>query len=130
MKKRFLILAALTSAVTTLGAVLPERAEAGTCRPGQQTQVLWQGSWYSATMLRAQNGLCYITYNGYDSSWDEWVEPVRIADGYQVGSAVSIYWQGDWYSGQIIDARDGLYKVHYSGYDSSWDEWVDSSRLQ
>ena len=93
MKKRFLILAALTSAFTALGtAALPESAMAGTCRPGGQTQVLWKGNWYDATLLAAEDGLCYITYNGYDSSWDEWVEPARLSSDYQPGSAVSIYW--------------------------------------
>jgi len=31
--------------------------------------------WYPATILKSWYGLHYIHYDGYDSSWDEWVGP-------------------------------------------------------
>ncbi|MBP04197.1 MAG: hypothetical protein CMA72_05370 [Euryarchaeota archaeon] len=28
------------------------------------------------------------------------------------------------------NSQEGLYLIHYVGFDSSWDEWVDSSRIK
>lgn len=41
-------------------------------------EVEWQGAWYPAKVLKKENGKFFITYVGYDSSWDEWVENKRI----------------------------------------------------
>jgi hypothetical protein len=46
------------------------------------------------------------------------------------GSLVEVNWQGKWYNARVLDFKDGLYLISYSGYDSSWDEWVDSSRIR
>jgi len=35
-------------------------------------------SWYPATVLKHWYGLHYIHYDGYDSSWDEWVGPKAL----------------------------------------------------
>lgn len=41
-------------------------------------EVEWQGAWYPAKVLKKENGKFYISYIGYDSSWDEWVDDKRI----------------------------------------------------
>jgi hypothetical protein len=43
---------------------------------------------------------------------------------------VECEWEGKWWMAQIIDIREGEWKVHYINYDESWDEWVDGSRLR
>jgi len=56
------------------------RPAAGLCTAGGALDVLWNGSWYAATVLEGPNaeGLCYITYEGYDSSWDDWIGADRM----------------------------------------------------
>ena len=102
----------------------------GICSIGQRGKVLWQGKWYSAKVLNTSGSQCYITYEGYDSSWDEWVGPDRFRGSYQVGQSVQILWRGKWYPGQILGVSGNQYKVTYYGYDSSWDEWVETARLR
>lgn len=46
---------------------------------GSQVRVEWQGEWWDATVLEVRGGYYYITYDGYESNWDEWVGPSRIS---------------------------------------------------
>jgi CHAT domain-containing protein/Tfp pilus assembly protein PilF len=46
------------------------------------------------------------------------------------GDHVEVEWKGDWYQAQIIEVSANQYKIHYDGYASSWDEWVDNSRIR
>jgi len=55
----------------------PNTASAA-CIAGDAVNVLWKGKWYPATVLKASGEKCYIHYNGYDNSWDEWVGNNRI----------------------------------------------------
>ncbi len=45
---------------------------------GQKVQVEWNGSWFDASILAVNGDQYHITYDGYDSSWDEWVGTDRI----------------------------------------------------
>jgi hypothetical protein len=49
-----------------------------TFAPGSQVQVIWNGRPYPARVLKQEDGFHWITYTGYDSSWDEWVMEDRI----------------------------------------------------
>ncbi|HLA64744.1 MAG TPA: Tudor-knot domain-containing protein, partial [Rhodothermales bacterium] len=53
-------------------------SSSGTYRVGQPVQILWNGSWYPGHILAAADGGYQIHYDGYDSSWDEWVTPDRL----------------------------------------------------
>src|SRR6266850_4991067 len=46
------------------------------------------------------------------------------------GDRVEVEWKGDWYQAEVIEVKGNQYKVHYDGYASSWDEWVDTSRVR
>src|SRR6266536_1727460 len=46
------------------------------------------------------------------------------------GDRVEVQWKGDWYQANVIEVKGNQYKVHYDGYASSWDEWVDNSRIR
>src|SRR6266550_7179687 len=46
------------------------------------------------------------------------------------GDHVEVQWKGDWYQAAVIEVKGNEYKIHYDRYDSSWDEWVDSSRIR
>ncbi len=45
---------------------------------GEKVRVKWKNKWWSADILKISNGKYYIHYDGYASSWDEWVGPARI----------------------------------------------------
>ncbi len=46
---------------------------------GDPVQVQWKGSWYPAHVLAAsKKGTYKIHYDGYSSSWDEWVGLSRM----------------------------------------------------
>ena len=45
---------------------------------GQRVKVEWNGTWWDASVLKVEPSSFFITYEGFDSSWDEWVGPSRI----------------------------------------------------
>ena len=49
---------------------------------------------------------------------------------YSAGQQVKVEWKGSWWDGLIREVKGDSYLIHYVGFDSSWDEWVDDSRLQ
>lgn len=107
------------------------------CYVGQKLQILWQGKYYPATALRVSNDRrqCYITYDGYDNSWDEWVGSDRIQGKSAlcyVGQKVQVYWKGNYYRATVLDVSAGRNRCYitYDGYDNSWDEWVGRNRLR
>jgi hypothetical protein len=110
-------------------SVLATPASAQICSVGQQGQALWQGNWYAVTVLDVSGNSCYITYDGYDSSWNEWVDSSRFQASFYIGQSVNILWRGRWYPGQILDISGNSYYITYDGYDSSWNEWVEPARL-
>jgi len=53
------------------------------------------------------------------------------ADGkFKVGDKVEVNSRAFWYPSQIIAINGDKYRVHYDGYPSSDDEWVDSYRVR
>jgi CHAT domain-containing protein/Tfp pilus assembly protein PilF len=49
---------------------------------------------------------------------------------WKLNDHVEVEWKGDWYQAQIIQVQGNRYKVHYDGYENSWDEWVDNNRIR
>jgi hypothetical protein len=43
---------------------------------------------------------------------------------------IEVLWSGAWYKAQIIEAKDGQYKIHYDGFGNNWDEWVKPDRIR
>ncbi len=112
------------------------------CSVGDRAKVEWKGSWYPAEVIKVNEDQtrCFIHYDGYASSWDEWVGDERIqisgasapASGgaFKVGDAVEVNWKGSWYKASVLAVKGGKTKIHYDGYDNSWDEWVGPSRIR
>ena len=112
------------------------------CKVGDKSEVLWKGTWYPATVKKVKGSECYIHYTGYGNDWDEWVGPDRIKiagettaaampkSNFTVGDPVSVNWKGSWYPARVIATGKGKWKIHYDGYDNSWDEWVTASRMR
>jgi len=45
---------------------------------GTKLKVEYSGEWYAATVLRSRGARYFITYDGWSSTWDEWVGEERI----------------------------------------------------
>lgn len=56
--------------------------------------------------------------------------PYGNALPYRLGDAVNVSWKGKWYNATVIQLGQSKVKIHYDGYGSNWDEWVDGSRIR
>ncbi|MBF0422132.1 MAG: RNA-binding protein [Magnetococcales bacterium] len=45
------------------------------------------------------------------------------------GDYARVNWKGSWYDAKVLDVSGTRLLVHYTGYDSSWDEWVTMNRV-
>lgn len=134
----------LAAILAVLGVVFlfatVSRVEARNCAVGDKAQVLWKGTWYPASVLKAKGSQCFIHYDGYGSNWDEWVGPNRIkitgaaasgaSSGFGVGDSLQVSWKGTWHKAHVIGVRGSQLKIRYDGYGSSWDEWVGPNRYR
>ncbi|HZX32271.1 MAG TPA: caspase family protein [Rhodocyclaceae bacterium] len=56
---------------------------------------------------------------------------VSSKEGLVRGDAVDVEWHGSWYPGSVLEVKSqGRYRIHYDGYDSSWDEVVGPDRIR
>ena len=46
------------------------------------------------------------------------------------GQQIMVEWGGQWWDGLIKEINGNSYHIHYIGFDSSWDEWVDETRIK
>lgn len=54
---------------------------------------------------------------------------------YKPGQNVKVEWNGTWWDALVREINTDVisekkYLIHYVGFDSSWDEWVDASRIK
>jgi len=94
----------------------------------QKIEVLWEGKYYPSTITAIDDAFMYIHYDGYDTSYDEWVMYDRIKTGKEISK--NILWQGKWYPGLILEKKDTMNFVTYVGDAHTWDEWVGNSRVK
>lgn len=52
------------------------------------------------------------------------------AVSYKAGEKVEVLYGSSWYKAEILETKPGSYKIRYAGYDSSWDEWVPSTKMR
>ena len=109
-----------------------------------KTVEVWDGEdeeWYQATIEKIKDDQFYIHYTGYGSSDDEWIgeDDLRTRNyessddnGYAVSQKVKVWDEDneDWYSANIEKIQGQQYFVHYIGYDSSYDEWVNLDEIR
>jgi hypothetical protein len=118
---------------------------------GDPVSVEYRGAWYAARVLEVhEDGRMRVTYDGWDAGWDEDVVPARVkkptsgpagdpglpgrplgAREVVAGMPVFIAYDGAWYEGSVLEVKEGDgYLIHYDGWEASWDEVVDESRLR
>ncbi len=113
-----------------------------------EVQYTGGGSWFKAEVLETKDGSYKIRYNGYGSSYDEWVTPAKMrriagalpttgqmgagaaTTNFKVGDKVEAYAGGAWYKGAVIDAQATSYKIHFDGWGNSFDEWVQADNVR
>ncbi|MCC6739877.1 MAG: caspase family protein [Planctomycetia bacterium] len=49
---------------------------------------------------------------------------------WKVGDYCEVEWKKEWYRSQVVDGRDGEWRVHYLGWEDSYDEWVPAARMR
>jgi hypothetical protein len=45
---------------------------------GAPVEIEYSGEWYPARVMKVKGGIHFVHYDGYNSSWDEWVPSKRI----------------------------------------------------
>jgi hypothetical protein len=100
-----------------------------------------EADWYQANIEKMEKDQFFIHYIGYGSSYNEWVgeDEIRTRDldssndsGYAVGQKVKAWDEDDedWYSATIEKIQGKQFFIHYIGYDSSDDEWVNQDVIR
>lgn len=97
-------------------------------KAGIDVKIEYQKKWYDATIVKSEGDFYYVTYKGYDHSYDEWVLYDRIRSGNE--KKAQVLWEGQYYSADVLETSGNKSYVHYDGYDYTWDEWTDNSNLQ
>ena len=54
----------------------------------------------------------------------------RPAEAYRVCQKVEVEWGGRWWPAEVVKVRGSQYFIHYTGWASSWDEWVSAYRIR
>ncbi len=103
-------------------------------RVGERAKLKWRNDWYTVRVLQENGAKLKVHYIGYGSDDDLWVttdklQPIKPVQ-YAVGSEVEVLWKKKWYPARVLRAKDGVHLIHYTDYQSSWDEWVASKRIR
>lgn len=86
-------------------------------------------------MKYKEDQLCSLTLSGSfepDFVWRAATPaPLPLPGPYQRGEIVLARDQkNEWYRSEILDHKDGRYRVHYNGWDNKWDEWVAPAEIK
>lgn len=123
----------------------------------KNVEVKYEGAWWKAKLLGVKDGQAKIHWVeiGWDSSDDDTSVPLSdvrslsgktgkktagpasslprpgsSSGGLTAGKKVKVLWEGAFYPATILKVNGNNYLVHYDGYQSSDDEWVDTARVK
>jgi hypothetical protein len=92
------------------------------------------GDWYACRIVEARGEKLKIHFIGYEDDEDVWVAPEELEPikptRYATGTKVEVLWKKHWYPATVLQAKDGVHLIHYTDYESKWDEWVPSRRMR
>lgn len=92
------------------------------------------GDWYTGRIVEAKVEKFKIHFIGYEDDEDVWVAPENLRPikpvQYAAGTEVEVLWKKRWYPATILEAKGGTHRIHYTDYESKWDEWVPSKRIR
>ena len=75
---RAIAFAAIITVVFLFAASSLAVAQIANYKVGDKIEVQYNSTWYKAVVLEAKDDSYKIRYDGYSSSWDEWVKPERM----------------------------------------------------
>ena len=92
------------------------------------------GDWYACRIIDARGEKLKIHFIGYEDDEDLWVAPEDLQAikpaRYANGTKIEVLWKKHWYPATVLQAKDGVHLIHYTDYESKWDEWVPSRRIR
>ena len=92
------------------------------------------GDWYTGRIVEAKDEKFRIHFIGYEDDEDVWVAPENLRPikpvQFAVGTEVEVRWKKRWYPATVLQAKGGTHLIHYTDYESKWDEWVPSKRIR
>ncbi len=101
---------------------------------GETCEGRWEGEWYSAQIIAAQDGKYFVTWPGAEDRDDAWLEPKDLRPvgntGLDDGTKVEAEWNETWYGATIVRTELGLSLVHYDDFEETDDEWVPAPRIR
>ena len=133
-------------ALTPEVPLTPSPAEAVIGPPwpaGTPVLVAWNDTLLEALIVRSAGPeLWEVTYPEWDENHNEVVGPDRIrprpltrpvtrGTPLPPGTRLQAEWEYKWYDAEVLEVqRDGLVRVHFANYDSSWDRSVTYEQLR
>lgn len=106
---------------------------------GDRVEVLEDGTWYRATVIDDNGRAVTVDWTSSLGTAEVSHAKVRLDTtsvdifDHDIGDRMEAEWEGKYYPVEILDVdweTGELVKVHWSGYDDAWDEWIDPSRLR
>ncbi len=95
------------------------------------------GLWYTVRVLKYQDGRYLVHWDEYnDSIYDQWLTVDRmrpiIVPQYYVGDHLEgLEADGKWHPVTVLEiSPEGKYKVHWQGYENSFDRWLEPAYLR
>jgi hypothetical protein len=117
------------------GMVLAKAETPGNPRIGERAKARdSNGDWYACRIVETRDDKVKIHFIGYEDDEDMWVAPADLRPitpvRYATGTKVEVLWKKQWYPATVLQAKDGAHLIHYTDYESKWDEWVPSRRIR
>ena len=105
-----------------------------------------QNLWFPARVIQLQGSKVLLHFLGWSDEWDEWIErdserlrqhrgwgtQAMPTDWQQDAIIEALDMEGKWYAAKVVYVASHSVMVHYHGWSSKWNEWLekDSGRLR
>lgn len=93
----------------------------------------FNGTVLPARVVKTQGSRVQCEFYFYSEKKLLWLESRQTQAlrfrSYRPGAAVQVLWHGQRYPARVLKEENGLHLITYTGYDSSWDEWVMDDRI-
>ncbi len=98
-------------------------------------EIDFKGVWYAGKVLKVEADKYFITYDGWNESWNEWVGKERLraitaaasppppppaASKYNVGDRVEIQFGFNTANATVMSIGEGKYELKVDGMDTIW----------
>jgi len=81
---------------------------------------------YKAMIIEVDRIFYKVSYEEWGPEWNEWITKHRINGD----EKVEIFLDDNWYPGEILQIKNNKFFIRYDGYDTCFDEWVESTRIK